>query len=34
MQGPLNNAIERVLLGDQDPQPALSQAAESINSIL
>jgi len=34
MQGPLNNAIERVLLGNQDPQPALSQAAEEINGVL
>jgi multiple sugar transport system substrate-binding protein len=34
MQGPLNNAIERVLLGNQDPQPALTQAAETINGVL
>jgi len=34
MQGPLNNAIERVLLGNQDPQPALTQAAEAINGVL
>jgi multiple sugar transport system substrate-binding protein len=34
MQGPLNNAIERVLLGEQDPQPALSQAAEAIDKVL
>jgi ABC-type glycerol-3-phosphate transport system substrate-binding protein len=34
MQGPLNNAIARVLLGEQDPQPALTQAANSINSVL
>lgn len=34
MQEPLNNAIERALLGDQEPQAALSQAASEINAVL
>lgn len=34
MQAPLNNAVTRTLLGEQEPEPALAQAAESINSIL
>lgn len=34
MQEPLNNALARILLGDQDPQPALTEAADSITEIL
>lgn len=34
MQEPLNNALARILLGDQDPQPALTEAADSITDIL
>ncbi|MFB6296343.1 MAG: extracellular solute-binding protein, partial [Halobacteriales archaeon] len=34
MQGPLNNALERVLLGNQEPEPALTQASEAINQVL
>lgn len=34
MQEPLNNALERIILGDQDPQPALTEAADQITQIL
>ena len=34
MQGPLNNAVTRALLGEQEPQAALTQAAETINGVL
>lgn len=34
MQAPLNNAITRALLGEQEPEAALSQAADSINGVL
>ncbi|MFB6307994.1 MAG: ABC transporter substrate-binding protein [Haloarculaceae archaeon] len=34
MQSPLNNAIQRALLGEQEPKTALSQAADEITKIL
>jgi multiple sugar transport system substrate-binding protein len=34
MQGPLNNAIARVLLGEQETEAALTQAKESIDGVL
>jgi multiple sugar transport system substrate-binding protein len=34
MDGAINNAFQRMLRGEQDPQAALDQAAEEINALL